>query len=286
MKVIRTLLIIFILFSFSLTAFSQENVKAKIYPHWIGQGQTFIMKIFPKKEIVSGYGEAFGERFSFFRLSDSFRGVVGVPVDAAVGMHKIELFIEYRDGTKVTEDHYVEIKRSKFPKVSFWLNPDKKQLLSPQLVEEEWAQIEKEVVKATLQQLWKGYFMKPAWGRYSMTFGMRQMINGKLSGQHRGLDIAGKANYKIFAANNGRVVFTSYLRAFGNTIVIDHGQGVFSLYFHLSKIGVKKNDDLKRGAVIGRMGSTGVATGVHLHFAMSVNNVRVDPTQWLNGVIM
>jgi murein DD-endopeptidase MepM/ murein hydrolase activator NlpD len=97
---------------------------------------------------------------------------------------------------------------------------------------------------------------------------------------HLGIDLASTHNAEIKAANRGKVVLADYLGIYGNTIILDHGQGLFSLYSHLSEIGVAVGDMEDKGAVIGRSGATGMAGGDHLHFGILVNGIFVNPLEW------
>ncbi|MBU0465830.1 MAG: M23 family metallopeptidase [Proteobacteria bacterium] len=97
---------------------------------------------------------------------------------------------------------------------------------------------------------------------------------------HMGVDLASTANAPVKAANSGRVVLTEFIGIFGNTVVIDHGFGLCSLYSHLSQISVNKGDMVKKGDEIGFTGMTGLAVGDHLHFSMIVHNVFVNPVEW------
>lgn len=97
---------------------------------------------------------------------------------------------------------------------------------------------------------------------------------------HLGVDLASTSNAKITAANTGRVIFTGFEGIFGNTVIIDHGFGLCSLYSHLSQISVNINDIVEKGTVIGQSGLTGLAGGDHLHFSMIVHNVFVNPVEW------
>ena len=85
---------------------------------------------------------------------------------------------------------------------------------------------------------------------------------------------------KVKAANNGKVVFAQKLSAFGGTIVIDHGQGVHTLYFHLSKFLAVVGQEVSKGTVIALSGNSGISSGPHLHWGMSVHDLRVNPLQW------
>ncbi len=97
---------------------------------------------------------------------------------------------------------------------------------------------------------------------------------------HLGVDLASTARAPILAANNGRVVFAGWYGIYGNAVIIDHGYGVQSLYGHLSYIKVKRNDLVKKGEIIGNSGATGLAGGDHLHFAILISGVPVDPVEW------
>jgi murein DD-endopeptidase MepM/ murein hydrolase activator NlpD len=113
-----------------------------------------------------------------------------------------------------------------------------------------------------------------------MVFGTQEYVNRKKRGQHRGFDIAVPIGTKVKAANNGKVVFAQKLAAFGGTVVLDHGQGVHTLYFHLSRFLVDVGQAVGKGEGIALSGNSGISSGPHLHWGMSVHNLRVDPNQW------
>ena len=97
---------------------------------------------------------------------------------------------------------------------------------------------------------------------------------------HLGVDLASLARAKVPAANNGRVAFTGTVGIYGNTVVLDHGFGLFSLYSHLSRIDVEKGQTVQKGEVLGLTGATGLAGGDHLHYAMMVHQTFVNPIEW------
>jgi murein DD-endopeptidase MepM/ murein hydrolase activator NlpD len=100
---------------------------------------------------------------------------------------------------------------------------------------------------------------------------------------HMGVDLASLANSEVQAANRGRVIFADRLGIYGLTVVLDHGQGLASVYAHLSKINVQPNQEVSKGMTIGVTGQTGLAGGDHLHFAVMVNGVFVNPIEWWDG---
>jgi murein DD-endopeptidase MepM/ murein hydrolase activator NlpD len=99
---------------------------------------------------------------------------------------------------------------------------------------------------------------------------------------HLGMDIASTVSVAIKAANRGKVIFADYLGIYGNTVVLDHGQGVFSLYSHLSRIDTTLDEVVDQGAIIAHSGSTGMAGGDHLHFSILINGVFVTPIEWMD----
>lgn len=136
----------------------------------------------------------------------------------------------------------------------------------------------------TPEILWEGAFLHlpNASCRSGFPDERHYIYHGKEIGtaNHLGVDLASIKHAEIPAANTGIVVYAGYLGIYGNTVIIDHGMGLFSLYSHLSAIGVEKGTKVKRGDVIGRTGTTGLAGGDHLHFAMLVDGHFVTPIEW------
>jgi murein DD-endopeptidase MepM/ murein hydrolase activator NlpD len=115
-------------------------------------------------------------------------------------------------------------------------------------------------------------------------FGEQRSFNGgPVQGHHGGTDLGADAGTPIYATNGGVVVMSGLYLVRGNLVVIDHGGGVFSLYGHMSERAVAAGDAVAKGQVIGYVGSTGLSTGPHLHWEMSVFGVLVDGLRWLDG---
>jgi murein DD-endopeptidase MepM/ murein hydrolase activator NlpD len=127
------------------------------------------------------------------------------------------------------------------------------------------------------RRFWSGGFVMPVKGRLSTPFGMGRVLNGQRRSPHSGIDIAAPAGTPIGAANAGRVALAREMYLSGNTVIIDHGWGVSTLYAHMDRIDVKVGQLLRRGEQVGAVGSTGRSTGPHLHFGTYIRGARVDP---------
>ena len=111
-------------------------------------------------------------------------------------------------------------------------------------------------------------------------FGKRRVLNGQAHSPHAGLDMPAKTGTPIHASQSGRVVLADNLFFSGNTVILDHGLGLFTLYGHLSSIDVKAGDSIKQRQIIGKTGETGLAAGDHLHFGVYLHGVAVLPVEW------
>lgn len=126
-------------------------------------------------------------------------------------------------------------------------------------------------------------FDRPVNGPLSSPFGLRRFFNGEERNPHSGLDFAVPAGTPVKAPAAGRVILVGDYFFNGKTVFVDHGQGLISMFCHLSQIGVKVGDELARGAVLGKVGATGRATGAHLHWNVSLNDARVDPAIFIGA---
>jgi murein DD-endopeptidase MepM/ murein hydrolase activator NlpD len=122
-----------------------------------------------------------------------------------------------------------------------------------------------------------GRFIIPSEGEVAPNFGEQRIFNDQPRSPHSGVDISSPFGAPVVASNAGRIVLVSNLYYAGNTVIIDHGLGVFTLYIHLSKFKVERGDVVAKGAIIGEIGATGRVTGPHLHWGVKIQGNRVDP---------
>ncbi|CUU01940.1 MAG: peptidoglycan DD-metalloendopeptidase family protein [Fimbriimonadales bacterium] len=134
--------------------------------------------------------------------------------------------------------------------------------------------------RARADKRWSGRFIRPVSGRITSGYGMRVHPIFKVRRMHTGIDISAPHGTPIVAADDGVVVGAGYIRGYGNTVIIDHGGGVATLYAHCSAILVSEGQEVKRGQTIARVGSTGYATGPHLHFEVRINGDPVNPAEY------
>lgn len=160
-----------------------------------------------------------------------------------------------------------------------YVNPSQDQL-------DRYAQEAKEqndIYSSFSQSHWTQFpnFIRPTAGKFSNSFGRKRFFNGEERAPHSGLDIPAPVGQKVVAPADGIVVQTGDYFFNGNTVLIDHGQGLISMFCHLSKINVVKGQQIHQGETLGLVGKTGRVTGPHLHWGMSLNNARVDPQLFL-----
>ncbi len=139
------------------------------------------------------------------------------------------------------------------------------------------------IARYTPERMWTLPFFRPVPGELSSTFGLRRVFNGQPRNAHRGLDFRAAAGAPIRAVADGVVALADNQFFAGNVVYVDHGLGVFSVYMHMSEIGVKEGDKIMRGQVVGKVGSTGRATGPHLHLSLMLQGTGADPLPLLEN---
>jgi hypothetical protein len=131
------------------------------------------------------------------------------------------------------------------------------------------------------ERLWEGAFICPVVGELSGAFGVSRIINGQPRSPHSGIDLRAKEGTPVLACNGGLVVLSRPLFFSGNSVILDHGWGFYSMYFHLSEVLVRDGERVAKETRLGRVGSTGRSTGPHLHWGIRMSGARVDPLSLL-----
>jgi murein DD-endopeptidase MepM/ murein hydrolase activator NlpD len=217
-----------------------------------------------------------------------FVGLVGVDFESAPGERP--LLVEGTDGAgaPVTARVTLRVLRRKFAVSKLSVDP---RFVEPPAEERERIERDRQAFRRAFasplpERLWKGPFSMPAGGFSQRNFGARRVYNGQTRSRHAGLDISAPAGTPVAAPASGVVVLAGDFYFSGGSVVLDHGGGLLTMYFHLSRIDVKEGDRVAPGERIGAVGATGRVTGPHLHWAARLGAARVDPSALLSLEIL
>lgn len=249
-----------------------KTLRIEVQPHDIMPGDAFLIRINGGKGLPEASLK--GKRLLFSRCGeDCFIAVGALKIETRPGYYRIKLKIGRK---RINKPLFV--KRVRFPTVRLTLSEEKVSLSHDALQragEEE--RLLKSIWQGESERLWEGGFSLPLENEPSTPFGVRRVINGKKISVHKGIDIKGKDGDEVKASNKGRVVLTEELFFGGNTLILDHGTGIYTVYMHLSGFKASPGDIVSKGAVIGFVGSSGRASGPHLHFGIKVQDITANP---------
>lgn len=209
-------------------------------------------------------------------------GLVGVDLEKAPGKYDLRVTGHTATGEKVACSVTLLVKAGRFATEKLHVG---KQFVEPSTEQIQRADEERKILReifdrVTPERLWNGAFRIPLDGVTTGTnFGRRRVLNGQPGSPHGGADFPATTGTPVHAAQRGRVVLAQALFFSGNTVVVDHGLGIYTFYGHLSEIAVKEGDAIEAGAVLGKVGATGRVTGSHLHWGLTVERARVNPLQ-------
>ncbi|HYK87296.1 MAG TPA: M23 family metallopeptidase [Acidobacteriota bacterium] len=244
-------------------------------------GEVVLLSVETSEPLRGVEGTAFGRKYLFYSGLKPvvWQGLIGVDLDVRPGRYPVRIQGMLGDGTTVNATHLLEIRGKRFP--TRRLQVDEKFVTPPKELEERIRRESKRVgeifAAMTPQKMWDGAFAAPVPGQVDSNFGKRSILNGKARSPHTGVDFTADAGTPIRAPNAGRIILAADLYFSGNTVIIDHGLGLYSFFAHLSSFSVREGDRVKTGTVVGRVGSTGRATGPHLHWTVRLAETRVDP---------
>ncbi|MBL4680729.1 MAG: peptidoglycan DD-metalloendopeptidase family protein [Pseudomonadales bacterium] len=208
--------------------------------------------------------------------------VIGIPLSASSGSHKIMLL----DHDNTTSDLDFEVFNKEYKEQHLTIknkrkvNPEKRDM---DRISREWTEMNRAFTHFDTGLATQTNFILPVDGPISSPFGLKRFLNAQKRNPHSGLDIAAATGTEIKATAAGKVVAKGDYFFNGNTVLLDHGQGLISMYCHMSEINVSIGDKLELGGLIGEVGMTGRVTGPHLHWSVSLNNTRVNPNLFLKN---
>lgn len=235
---------------------------------------------------------AFGERLSrvvgklgdrtipfFLESSGVFAAWVGIDLEEKPG--KLKLAIEGWSQAEARKERHATIlvKEKSFAQETLSVPADFDRFTKEVLerIRKEQSALSRIWNHATPRKFWEGRFVQPVESGITSPFGLRRIINGVARSPHSGVDLKAAEGTEIVASNHGRVVLRGDLFFSGKSLVLDHGGGLYTMYYHLSKFNVVEGAKVRKGEVIGRAGMSGRVTGPHLHWGARLNGARVDP---------
>jgi murein DD-endopeptidase MepM/ murein hydrolase activator NlpD len=258
---------------FFFTATASQAQQCSISPKTVNLGET--LRLTCPAEVASAKWN--DRTIRLFRQpgGKSF-GLMPVSVKDSPGPASIEFLS--KDGAVVTVAIFL-VRATHFPSENVRLSPDIEALRSTPEEIQLLTGFRKEV---TEERFWQDPLAPPVEGCVTSPFGVKRMHNGKPTGEfHGGVDQRTPAGEEIRAITGGKIIFAKQFNVLGNAVGIDHGQGLGSMYLHMTKLAVADGALVKKGDVLGYAGSTGRSTGPHLHWVLYANGVNVNAAQWV-----
>lgn len=249
------------------------------YSSAVSQGETLVVKISGGTPVSALFD---GEPVALFPYRDSYRAVIGIAATKSAGAYVLR--INFSDGSAAEKK--ITVRAKKFPKIVLGI-PEKLGLTSSGLVSK--LQAEKVNLNEVFGQKTAEIFFSQPFGlalannrRVGSVFGEIRKT-GDTEIRHLGTDFTAKKGAAVGAINAGVVRRAYFDAVYGNSVIVDHGEGIFSFYIHLDKIRVKEGDVLKKGGLVGTVGDTGYAEAPHLHLSVKIGGVSVDPVGFVKN---
>lgn len=272
---------LFFLFFFIANLFSFEITVSDFN---ISNGKTLLVELNLEKNILFEnilFGEKKYKIYNNPLKKDKAYALV--PVSYYQKPNKMPLLVNYQEDKLVKQKEiFINIQDGKYEKESIVVDKSKVNPTSKKVkrrVAKEYNEAMKIYRHVSKTNYINSKFILPLDSNITSSFGKARVYNNTLNGFHSGTDFKAKVSTPVRASNDGVVVFASNRFYSGGTIIIDHGHGIYTCYFHMSKFDVKKNENVKKGHIIGLSGKSGRVTGPHLHFAARVEGEQVDPLQ-------
>ena len=256
-----------------------------VIPRPVAQGQTvLIVVVAPGADTASMWWQ--GQTFSLLHDEERFIGFFGIDANAAVGPQSLGVAVWGPRGEQLLwQETVIEIVRSDWTVDNIQIDGPNQALLDPAIRRTDEAQRLPHQTGLTPQLHWLGVFDPPVDGAITALYGEQRSFNGgPIVEYHTGIDYGGETGTAVKAGNSGIVSWAGRTRRRGNGIIIDHGAGVFTGYYHLSDVLETTGVVVEQGDLIARMGATGLATGPHLHWEVVVRGVTVDPLPWIRSL--
>jgi hypothetical protein len=262
-----------------------EGVTLKVNAAITTQGSLLTVEVLWPPALPSFTSEWDGQAMPLWReeeKSSTLHGLIGVDLEKAPGRYEWKVSWPAAKGNAESCSVTITVRGGKFPTEHLkvekqFVTPDPEQL---KRAEEDQKKMRAIYDRVTPERLWEGKFRLPLKDvTTGGNFGRRRVLNGEARSPHAGVDFPAAAGTAVFASQSGKVVLAENLYYSGNTVVIDHGYGIYTMYAHLSEIGVRPGEMVRVGGEIGKVGATGRVTGPHLHWGLTIDHARVNAMQ-------
>jgi murein DD-endopeptidase MepM/ murein hydrolase activator NlpD len=256
-------------------------------PEPVTQGQTVLVEVIAEGNLDLN-GSLLGQELLFIEEEGRYWALAGINALTAPGDYPLLLeATEEESGDLLTMRETFTVTKAGFGTYNVVVSPGRQSLLAADVVEAERQKVNAVYGEVSAGQLWSGTFGLPLAGEIRVTapFGQRRSYNGgPVASYHSGQDLGADKGVPVLAPITGTIALAEPLKVRGRAVIIDHGLGVFTGFWHLSQIDVSVGQTVGRGEVIGLVGNSGLSTGPHLHWEMRVQGVPVDPFQWTRVV--
>lgn len=249
-------------------------------------GEVILVSVRSNTPVETLWSHAFDKAFAFYPQADSqiWQGLIGIDLGTHPGVYQLGVEATAVSGAHVQTSHELSVTSKEFP--TRRLTVDEKFVNPPQemleRIRRESRSIKKIFTRMTVSKIWSGPFLLPVSGTTTSGFGRRSILNGQPRSPHSGTDFRAHEGTQVRAPNYGLVVLVDDFYYSGNTVIVDHGQGLYSYFAHLSRSAVNTGEKVLPGDVIGYVGATGRVTGPHLHWSVRIRDTRVDPLSLVN----
>jgi murein DD-endopeptidase MepM/ murein hydrolase activator NlpD len=249
-------------------------VRVTVTPSAVRQGDLALIVVTGAASAPQMDGSLAGRPLFFFPYADGYAALIGIDLQARPGKTPWRLGFVDGTGAPITvRARKFTVQRLRLPRSMVDLSADDERRANA-----EAARLRRLFDTIGAERLWRGRFTKPvASDARAEGFGSRRVINGKLRSPHSGVDFSAPAGTPVVASNRGRVAIVVEFFFGGRLVVLDHGEGLYTLYMHLERADVVEGTLVERGSIIGAVGSTGRASGPHLHWAAQLRRARIDP---------
>ena len=262
-------------------AHSTHSWSVRWQPKGVANGSPAWFQVKPRTQLESLSGKWLEHEvfFAFDPPSKTWQGFAGVGLETKPGTYALELVGKSKHGKEVVFEQAVPVGKAKYRQIAVtvpkqYTEPDPEQLKE---INEDKVIKQRVLGVVSRERDWQARFLPPVNAPISDVFGTARVFNGQTQSVHQGLDFGVPSGTPVAALNDGTVLLAQPLFFEGNCVVLDHGQGLLTIYMHLSKTEVREGERVKRGQVIALSGGTGRASGPHLHVAVRWQGIYLDP---------